>query len=476
VRVGYRTGEEVEVTEVRKTAEPVGELVRWLCQLKDESGRSLRELERATHASNSALSRYLSGQASPPWTVVVALCREAGRDPRPLRQLWEEACEARRLRGTAASGTGGGKAVRGKAASARENAAEVRPHGRNDLPRDTPAFTARDAELAELTRLARAGCAVAVDGMGGAGKTALALHAAHMLAGEFGDCQVFLDLHGFTPGREPLTPEEALRRLLGALDVPESRIPAGTEERAALWRAELADRKAVVVLDNARDADQLRPLMPGAGAHAVLITSRRRLVELDGVEPLTVGGLAPHEAAEMFTRILDAGNAGERRHDADPQAVDNVMARCSHHPLAIRMTAARLKHRPQWSRSISDLDTLPREVVAALREIRESTLAVLSPLHRALYTAMLDHVAGGPSAEPEAGARPAAEITGLDERDREETELEEAGGAAAAAQLHEDLVDMHLVEIADPEDAREDAAAGQRRYRLAYGRLMHATR
>jgi hypothetical protein len=463
------------VTEVRKTAEPVGELVRWLCQLKDESGRSLRELERATHASNSALSRYLSGQASPPWTVVVALCREAGRDPRPLRQLWEEACETRRLRGTAAAGTGGGKAVRGKAASTRESAAETRPRGRNDLPRDTPAFTARDAELAELGRLTRAGCAVAVDGMGGAGKTALALHAAHLLADEFGDCQVFLDLHGFTPGREPLTPEEALRRLLGALDVPQPRIPAGTEECAALWRAELADRKAVVVLDNARDADQLRPLMPGAGAHAVLITSRRRLIELDGVEPLTVGGLAPNEAAEMFTRVLDAGNPGVRRADADPQAVDNVMALCSHHPLAIRMTATRLKHRPQWS--ITDLDVLPREVAAALREIRESSLAVLSPLHRALYSAILDRAAVGPSMELEVVARLAVGITGLEGTGLEATGPEEAGlDEVTATHLLEDLVDMHLMEIADLEDASDGADTGARRYRLAYRRLMQATR
>ena len=425
------------MTEVRKTAEPGGELVRRLCQLKDESGRSLRELERATHASNSALSRYLSGQASPPWSVVVALCREAGRDPRPLRTLWEEACEARKLRSAAS----GGKAVRGRAmvgaaaVGGRESAAQPRVRGRNDLPRDTPAFTAREAELAELTRLARSGRAVAVDGMGGAGKTALAIRAAHLLAGEFGDCQMFLDLHGFTPGREPLSPQEALRRLLGALDVPDDRIPEGVEERAALWRAELAGRKTVIVLDGARDAEQIRQLMPGAGAHAVLVTSRRRLVDLDGVEPLTVGGLAPQEAAAMFSALLDARDAQSRRPEADPQAVDRLMARCAHHPLAIRMTAARLKHRPQWT--VAAIDALPREVVEAVREIREGSLAVLTEAHRRLYEAILDQPEGAQAAE--------------------------VAGEAETADLLEDLVDVHLLEYSDA-----------RRYRIAFAPLMRA--
>jgi transcriptional regulator with XRE-family HTH domain len=433
---------EVEVSEVRKTAEPAGELVRRLCRLKDESGRSLRELERATHASNSALSRYLSGQASPPWSVVVALCKEAGRDPRPLRPLWEEACEARKLRNAPT----GGKAVRGKvaaaggaSANAREEASPPLARRRNDLPRDTPSFTAREAELAELTRLAKAGRAVAVDGMGGAGKTALAVRAAHALAGEFGDCQIFLDLHGFTPGREPVAAGEALRRLLGALDVPDGRIPAGVEERAALWRSELAGRRAVLVLDNARGAEQVRPLMPGAGTHAVIVTSRRRLVDLDGAEPLTVGCLAPHEAVAMFHALLDGldgfdGGApdglAEGRAAADPRAVDELMARCACHPLAIRMTAARLKHRPQWT--VGALDALPREVAEAVREILDTSLAVLSEAHRGLYAAILERGEGAPVAMHD-------------------------------ARLLEDLVDVHLLEYVDAH-----------RYRVACAALMRA--
>lgn len=451
------------MAEMKKTAEPAGELVRRLCQLKDESGRSLRELERATHASNSALSRYLSGQAAPPWTVVVALCREAGRDPRPLRTLWEEACEARRARGTAS----GGKAAVRRASVVREQAPEPSAaRGRNDLPRDNPAFTARAGELAELTRLVRAGRVVAVDGMGGCGKTALAIRAAHQLSGEFGDCQIFLDLHGFTPGREPLEPGEALRRLLGAVGAlnaasgpgapnatdaadaasaaAERALPEGVEERAALWRAELAGRKAVVVLDNARDAAQIRPLMPGAGEHAVVVTSRRRLVDLDGVEPLTVGCLGAHEAAELFTRALES-----RAAEADPVRVDELMARCGRHPLAIRMTAARLKHRPSWS--VAELDELPHEVGAALREIRDTSASVLGPEHRRLYRALLGRSADDPSAP--GGAVDADEAGRLAQVARD-----------AAARLLEDLVDVHLLEIAD-----------DGRYRPAFARLMRAT-
>lgn len=432
------------MTETRKTADPAGELVRRLCQLKDESGRSLRELERATHASNSALSRYLSGQASPPWAVVVALCREAGRDPRPLRPLWEEACEARKLRAAAQ----GGKGLRGRATvsappgqagsmahesmQTQTQTQTKRPPGRNDLPAQTPAFTAREAELAELSRLVKAGRIVAVDGMGGAGKTALAVQAAHQLASEFEDCQIFLDLHGFAPGREPLPATEALRRLLGALEVPDVRIPVGVEERAALWRAELAGRKALIVLDDARDAEQVRPLLPGAGNHAVLITSRRRLVALEAVEPLTVGPLAPEEAAQMFAATLDMRAAGERRRGDDPQAVDELMARCAYHARAIRMTAARLKHRPHWT--VHAIDTLPREVVDALNEICESSLAVLGSGHRRVYESMLRR-----------GESP------------------QAADAESIAIL-EDLVDMHLLE--------HDGAHG---YRPSYAELMRAS-
>ena len=313
------------------------DLVRRLRRIKEESGRSLREIERATHISNSTLSRYLAGQSTPSWNAVVAVCGAVGADPRPLRPLWVDAQRARRAPGRPFDV---------------DRSAVRRGTPRNDLPRDTAAFTARHEELATTLRLARAGRAVAIDGMGGVGKTALAVHAAHRLAAQFPDGRHYVDLHGFTPGRDPLDPAEALLILLRALGLPGDRIPAGLEERAALWRSELAERRALVLLDNALDATHVRPLLPGAGTHAVLVTSRRRLVDLEGVEPLSLTPLSLTEAAELFSATLGGVAADPRTAAAAPAeaaSINELMHRLGGLPLAVRIAAARLRHRPSWS-------------------------------------------------------------------------------------------------------------------------------
>jgi transcriptional regulator with XRE-family HTH domain len=155
------------------------ELAEQLRQLRDLTGRSLRELARDVDTSSSSLSRYFAGQAVPPWATVVTLCKAAGRDPRPLRESWERAKDGPHTGPTA-----------------------VAPPVRNDLPHDVTAFTGRKAELDALLVAARTTSVVAIDGMGGVGKSALAVHAAHLLTADFPDGQLYLDLHGFTPGRE----------------------------------------------------------------------------------------------------------------------------------------------------------------------------------------------------------------------------------------------------------------------------------
>ncbi|MEU8613169.1 helix-turn-helix transcriptional regulator, partial [Actinoplanes sp. NPDC048791] len=207
---------------------PQEQLVVQLARIKELSGLSLRALAARSGLSSSSLSRYLTGRLVPPWDTVVALCRVVGRDPRPLRAVWAEAAKA--------------------------GAAPV-PR-RNDLPADLFDFTGREAECALVEELLRTVGAVVVDGMAGVGKTSLAVHVAHRLAATYPDGGLYLDLQGFTPGQQPLDPPAALGRLLNALAV--SHPPAGAAERAALWRAELSRRRALVVLDNAVDAEQVR--------------------------------------------------------------------------------------------------------------------------------------------------------------------------------------------------------------------------
>ncbi|WP_344499836.1 ATP-binding protein [Dactylosporangium maewongense] len=291
---------------------PQEHLVAQLARIKELSGLSLRALATKASLSSSSLSRYMSGQLVPPWEAVVALCRAVGRDPRPLRAVWAEAAKA----------------------------GAAPPPRRNDLPADLFDFTGREAESALVEQLLRTAGAVAVDGMGGVGKTSLAVHVAHRVAGAYPDGGLYLDLHGFTPGQEPLDPPAALGRLLAALDVTHP--PAGLTERAALWRSELSRRRALVVLDNAVDAEQVRPLLPGAGKSAVLVTSRNRLVSLDGVPPVSLEPLADGDAARLFGRA-----AGLTATEED--AVGQVLQQCAGLPLALRMAGARLRHRPGWT-------------------------------------------------------------------------------------------------------------------------------
>ena len=179
------------------------------------------------------------------------------------------------------------------------------------LPPDTAGFTGRGRELGQITAAvtsaAGAGGVVAVraiSGMPGAGKTALAVHAAHLLREEFADRQLFVSLHAHTPGHEPVRPEDALAGLLAATGVDPRFLPAGLDERAAMWRDKMAGQRALLVLDNAADSGQVAPLLPGAAGCLVLVTSRRHLGDLPGVvTPVLLDVLPPGEAQEMFTRL-----------------------------------------------------------------------------------------------------------------------------------------------------------------------------
>jgi DNA-binding SARP family transcriptional activator len=302
----------------------------------------------------------------------------------------------------------------------------------NSLPADKVDFTGRVRERALLTDADAAPVRV-IDGMAGIGKTALAVHVAHQLRADYPDAALFIDLHGHSDRRAPLAATDALDSLLRMLGVPTEQIPDALDERAARWRAELAGGKALLVLDNAADAAQVRPLLPGSPGCLVLITSRRRLAALDGAQPLSLDVLPVQDG-----RLLLTGMIGERRATADPAATDELLRRCGHLPLAIRIVGGRLRARPSWSvvdmlaqqRRLGELSTGDATMSAAFalsyRDLPEP--------HQRLFRLLGLHPG------PDLDSRLTAALTGLDQ-------------TSAEAAL-EGLVDVHLLESTGPDRYR----------------------
>jgi DNA-binding SARP family transcriptional activator/tetratricopeptide (TPR) repeat protein len=254
------------------------------------------------------------------------------------------------------------------------------------LPADTVHFVGRAEHVAHLLDLCTypdeargsGGSApvviCAVEGMAGIGKTALAVHAAHQMADRFADGVLLTDLHGYTPDTEPTPPGQALDHLLRGLGVPGPQIPPSLQARIGLYRSLVARRRVLIVLDNAADETQLAPLLPARGV--VIVTSRRHLAGLDEATHLTLPALDPAEAAALFR-----GLARDRATPADQPVIDRIVAVCGHLPLAVRVTAARLRLAPTATPA-----TLCAELTDALDTGRE--LDWLSDGHRAVGAAL----------------------------------------------------------------------------------------
>jgi DNA-binding SARP family transcriptional activator len=263
------------------------------------------------------------------------------------------------------------------------------------LPADIAHFTGRAGQLEALTALAaKAGSAVvitAIRGTAGIGKTALAVHWAHQAAASFPDGQLYVNLRGFDPTGAPVQPEAAIRGFLDALGTQPARIPADPDAQAGLYRSLLAGRRMLIVLDNARDPAQVRPLLPGSPGCLAVVTSRSQLTGLaavDGARTLTLDLLTPQEARDLLAHRLGADRVA-----AEPEAVEVLIDLCARLPLALNITAARAAARPAFSLAVFACELLQaRDRLAALDaddadDALASVRAVFSSSYRALSPA-----------------------------------------------------------------------------------------
>ena len=241
------------------------------------------------------------------------------------------------------------------------------------LPADIAEFTGRTEQVNSLTALlAGSGQPVriaVITGAGGVGKSALAIHVAHQVGAAFGDGQLFVELQGSS--EQPVSTSKVLARLLRQLGMADTAIPADATGRAAEFRTQMAGLAMLVVLDDARDAAQVRPLLPGNASSAVLITSRGWLAELEGSRALVLGALDRSEARTLFASIC-----GAERVEAEPEAAAAVLTACGGLPLAIRIAAARLVSRPAWA-----VGALANRLRNERQRLSEPAVATCGPRH-----------------------------------------------------------------------------------------------
>jgi DNA-binding SARP family transcriptional activator len=336
------------------------------------NGGASREAPRRRAADRQATAKEFADRAADSGERVAA-----GPDAAPgAGGQADEGDAAGELAGTIAVGTftePSSAAQQGAAAVAAEQPPKVRPA---QLPADIGDFTGRETHVERLSALLLAGNAASspgavriavVNGAGGLGKTTLAVHAAHQVSAHFPDGQLYVDLLGASP--QPSSPGEVLARFLRDLGIEGDKVPARDDERAALYRTTLTGRRVLILLDNAKDAAQVRPLLPGSSACAVLITTRNRTSDLASTRFFDLNVLEDTEALALFSRVV-----GEERAAAEPDATAEVLVACAGLPLAIRICAARLAARRQWK--IATLADRLRNQHRRLDELKTGDLAV----------------------------------------------------------------------------------------------------
>ena len=368
--------------------------------------------------------------------------------------------------------------------AAADEAASVSPDhiAPRQLPRAVSSFVGRKSELGQLARwldrwLGQPGHApaspltVVICGTAGVGKTTLAVNWAHEVADLFPGGQLHIDLRGFAPAAEPTDPAEAIRCLLDALGVPADRIPANGQARVGLYRSLLADRERVLVLlDNARDAEQVRPLLPAAAGCLAIVTSRGELAGLaavDGAEVLALDVLSDKEARQLLANRLGANLVA-----SEAAAVDELSRLCARLPLALAVAAARaaLPSGPTLARLVAELrDVRSRLDALDTGDQASSVRVVLSWSYRSLSApaARMFRLLGllrGPDISITAAASLAG--AGVDDVRRlliELTKVQLLANLSATRFAQHDLLRAYAAERAEAEDNAASRSAALRR-------------
>ncbi|WP_196278949.1 AfsR/SARP family transcriptional regulator [Catellatospora vulcania] len=360
------------------------------------------------------------------------LASELGDEPGPELQ----ALHVQLLRG-------GSRPAPGPFATSPESAAPCQ------LPRDRQAYvgrtgdirTIRNAIMSTADAVTPTPAIVSIYGMGGIGKTALAVHVAHQLREQFPDGQLFAHLRGLD--ERQADPAEVLAQFLRTLDVADSAIPDGLDERAALFRETLMGRRVLIVLDNATDERQVRPLLPGTGRSAVVVTSRSALGGLDTSRRLRLRELSPADALALLRQVSSAQQV-----DVDCRAAHRLIELCARLPLALQVAGARLAHRPHWN--VSDLVESLSDERGRLDQLSHGDLAI----HASLAISYRTQTPPAADLLRRLGLLPAADFPGWTAAAVLDTDPD------TARALLEQLVDAHLLEVVGHD------ALGQLRYRL----------